>query len=78
MSWLPTIMKKFKKMNELEWSNIIELYFRHSMAANYSCWSVWPKIKLIKAFIVVIDTCKNNEDPSRNESIRLLTTLLSL
>ena len=30
---------------------------------------VWPNIKLIKAFIVVLDTCKNDEDPSRNESI---------
>ena len=26
---------------------------------------VWPKIKLIKALIVVLDTCKNNEDPSK-------------
>ena len=39
---------------------------------------VWPKIKLITAFIVVLDTCKNDEDPSRNESIRVLTTLLPL
>ena len=39
---------------------------------------VWPKIKLIKAFLVVLDTCKNDEVPSRNESIRVLTTLLPL
>ena len=38
---------------------------------------MWPKIKLIQAFIVVLDTCKNDEDPSKNESTRLLTTFLS-
>ena len=37
---------------------------------------VWPKIKLVKVFTVVLDTCKNDEDPPRNESIRVLTTLL--
>ena len=26
---------------------------------------VWPKIKLIKALIVVLDICKNDEDPSK-------------
>ena len=36
------------------------------------------KVKLIKAFIVVLDTCKNDIDPSRNESIRVLSTLLPL
>ena len=25
---------------------------------------MWPKIKLIKALIVVLDICKNDEDPS--------------
>ena len=55
--------------------NIIELYFRHSRAANsIVVGQVWPKTKLIKAFIVVLDTCKNDEDPSKNESIRVLTT----
>ena len=39
---------------------------------------VWPKIKLIKAFIVVLDTCNSDEDSSRNESIRVLTTLFPL
>ena len=41
---------------------------------------VWPKIKLIKALIVVLDTCKNDEDPSKNESTKfcVLTTLLPL
>ena len=55
--------------------NIIELYFRHSRTANTIAGGQgWPKIKLIKAFIVVLETCKNDEDPSKNESIRVLTT----
>ena len=44
-----------------------ELYFRHSRAANYSCWASVPKNQLIIAFIVVLDTCKNDENPSRKE-----------
>ena len=39
---------------------------------------VWLKIKLIEALIVVLDTCKNDEDPSKNESTRVLTTLVLL
>ena len=37
---------------------------------------VWVKIKLIDALIVVLDTCKNDEDPSKNESTSVLKTLL--
>ena len=66
-------------MNALEWSKHYRAIFRHSRAANsIVAGQVWPKIKLIKAFIAVIDTCKNDEDPSKNESIRVLTTLLQL
>ena len=46
--------------------DIIELYFRYSIAANSPvAGQVWPKIKLIKALIVVLDICKNDEDPSK-------------
>ena len=59
--------------------DIIELYLRHSRAANSIVGGpVWAKIKLIKALIVVLDTCKNDEDPSKNESTSVLTTLLPL
>ena len=37
---------------------------------------VWLKTKLIKALIVDLDTCKNDEDPSKNESTCVLTTIL--
>ena len=49
--------------------DIIELYFRHPRAVNSIVGGqLWPKIKLIKALIVLLDTCKNDEDPSKNES----------
>ena len=49
------------------------------MAANsIASGQVWPQFKLIKAFIVVIDTCKNDDDPSKNVSTKVLTTLLPL
>ena len=37
-----------------------------------------PKFELIQAFIVVLITCKNGEDPIRNKGARVLTTFLPL
>ena len=54
--------------------NIIELYLDTQGQLTIVAGQEWPKINLIKAFIVVLDTCKTDEDPSRN--IRVLTTLL--
>ena len=34
---------------------------------------ILPKFKLIQAFIVVQVTCKNEEDPIKNEGARVLT-----
>ena len=34
-----------------------------------------PKFELIQAFMHVIDTCKNEEDPIKNEGVRAFTTL---
>ena len=34
---------------------------------------IMPKFELIQAFIVVLITCKNGEDPIRNEGARVLT-----
>ena len=66
------------KMNELEWSNITELYLDTQGQLTIVAGQNWPKIKPIKDFIVVLDTCKNGEDPSRNRSIRVFATLISL
>ena len=39
---------------------------------------VWPKIKLIQAFMGVLVTCKKEEDPFKNEGDRVVTTDLQL
>ena len=37
-----------------------------------------PKFELIQAFMHVLDTCKNEEDPVKNEGARLFTRFLPL
>ena len=39
---------------------------------------ILPKFKLIRAFIVGLVNCKNEEDPSKNEGTRVVTTFLPL
>ena len=41
------------------------------------CGSIWPNVILIQAFMVVLVTCKNEEDPIKNEGARVVTTLYS-
>ena len=52
-------------------------FFRRSRAANSEVsGGILPKFELIQAFIVVLVTCKNEEDPIKNEGGRVLTSLL--
>ena len=37
-----------------------------------------PKFELIQAFMHVLDTCKNEEDPIKNEGARVFTRFLPL
>ena len=37
-----------------------------------------PKFKLVQAFMVVLVTINNEEDPSKNEGTTVLTTFLPL
>ena len=44
------------------------VFFRHSRAANSKASNgILPIFKLIQAFIVVLVTCKNEEDSIKNE-----------
>ena len=44
------------------------VYFRRSRAPNSKVSDgILPKFELIQAFIVVLVTCKNEEDPIKNE-----------
>ena len=46
-------------------------FFRRSREANSAVRGrIWPKLELIQAFIVARLTCKNEEDPLKNESAR--------
>ena len=36
------------------------------------------KFELIQAFMIVLDTCKNEEDPIKNEGARVFTRFLPL
>ena len=63
----------------LDWSNIIQLYFRCSSAANtvVGGW-VWQIIKFIQVIMGLHFTCKNEEDPFKNEGARVVTKDLPL
>ena len=68
------------KMKALECSQHYTLiFFRHSSAANsiVGYW-IWQIFKLVKVFIGVLVTCKDDEDSSKNEGTRVLTTFLPL
>ena len=55
-------------------NKIICCFFRHSWAANSEVsGGILPKFELIQVFIVVLVTCKNEEDPIKNEGVRVLT-----
>ena len=54
-------------------------FFRCSRAANYQVNDgILPKFELIKAFMVGLVTCKNEEDPSNNEGTRVVTTFFPI
>ena len=53
--------------------------FRHSMADNFvASVEIRLKFKLIQAFMHVLCTCKNEEDPIKNKVARVATTFLPL
>ena len=50
-------------------------FFRCSRTANSEVSvGILPKFKLIQAFMIGLVTCKNEEDPSKNEGTREVTT----
>ena len=51
-----------------------DVFFRCSRATNSKVsGGILPKFTLIQAFIVVLVTCKNEEDQIKNEGARVLT-----
>ena len=55
-------------------TRLYDVFFRRSRAANSEVSDgILPKLELIQALIVVLVTCKNEEDPIKNEGARVLT-----
>ena len=66
-----------KKLRCKGTNKIICRFFRRSRAANSEVsGGILPQFELIKAYIVVLLTCKNEKDPIKNEGARVLTSLL--
>ena len=73
-------MKKIEpKMKALEWSQHYPSIFKIFKGANSIIGDgIFTKFKLIQALIVVLIICKNEEDPFKIESTRVVTTFLPL
>ena len=55
-------------------TRLYDVFFRRSRAANSEVSGrILSKFKLIQDFIVVLVTCKNEEDPIKNEGASVLT-----
>ena len=86
MSSFPTRMKLIHtKMKELEWSQDFSHYksmghfSRRSRAANSAVLGqIWPKFELVRDIMVVLVTCKYEEDPIKNEGAIVFTTFSPL
>ena len=60
-------------------TRLYDVFFRRSRATiSEVSGGILPKFELIKPFIVVLVTCKNEEDPKKNEGARVLTRFSSL
>ena len=74
---MPARLKKIQsKMKALAGHNTIHCFFRRSRVVNCEVSNgILPKIKVIQAFMAGLVTCRNEEDPSKNECT---TTFLPL
>ena len=83
MSSLPARMKKIKlKIKVLDCSQDFSHYksygdfSRRSRAAKSAVRSpIWSNFELVQDFMVVLLTCKNEEDPIKKRGARVFTTL---
>ena len=80
MSSLPASMKKTRsKIGALECSQDYTSMFRCVKADNSGVGGgIWPKFKLIQAFMHVLVTCKDKDDRFKNEEARVFTRFLPL
>ena len=68
---------RLKKEGARVLTRLYDVFFRRSRANNSEVRGrILPKFELIQAFIVVLITCKNEEDPIKNEGARVLISFL--
>ena len=67
-------------MKELEWSQHYSLIFKMLKGSSKIkiCDGILTNFKLIQALIVVLIVCKNEEDPFKIESTRVVEIFLPL
>ena len=71
-------MKKIRlKLKALEWpqyknTRCIDFFQRAAYSAVRG--HIWPKFELIRDIVVILVTCKNEEDPLKNKDARVATT----
>ena len=81
MSLLPARMKKIQLKNEgarvltrFLALKVYGIFFRRSRAANSAVLGqIWLKFEHIQDIMVLLLTCKNKEDPIKNEGARVFT-----
>ena len=86
MSSLPARMRMIdSKMKELECSQDFShyksmgIFSRRSRAANSAVLGpIWPNFELVRNVMNVLVTCKDEEDPIKNEGDRVFTTVSPL
>ena len=85
MSLLPARMKKIQfKIKALECSQDFSHYksmgifpdAQGQLTAVHG--RIWSNFELVQDFMVVLITCKNEEDPIKNEGARVFTTFTSI
>ena len=85
MSSLPARMRFIKsKMKELECSQDFSHYKSMGIFPDaqgqltpQSFGPIWSNFELVRDFMVVLVTCKYEEDPIKNEGARVVTTIYS-
>ena len=58
--------------------NSFIVFIRNTTAIYFLDLPIWQKFKPIQAFMVVLVTFKNEEDPFKNEGTRVVTRFLTL
>ena len=76
MKKIHTIIEGARVVTTLLPLQVYRDFSRLSRAANSTVSSpIWLKFELISAFMIVLITCKNEEDPIKNEGVRVDTRL---